>query len=153
MSRRIRGAASTRNSPAEPPSTCTLLATRTWPPGTGSTTWSKITRPSGSGLSLIQRRPGSTEVMANVPPSALCFLTQPEVPGWNSPSIWAISLLTSHSGQRATSVQIRQTVAASASNVTAHSNKNMTEPPRLSADIGTPVLTKLGYRAGWNPLP
>ena len=52
---------------------------------------------------LADPAPAATaEVIANVPPSALCFLPRPEVPGWNSPSIWAVSLLTCSSGQRAT---------------------------------------------------
>src|SRR2546429_2845721 len=112
-----------RTSGPHAPSTSTLLTTRTYPPATGSTRWSKMTLPSGIGHSVTQRLPASTSVMVNEPPRLPRCLAQPRVPGSNGPSSCAISLLTSHSGQRATSVHAFQTASGSASNVASHSNK------------------------------
>src|SRR6266567_8868630 len=99
VSRRILGANSRSRGPI-PPCTATFLTTRTHPPATGSSTWSKTTVPNGSGHSLTQRRGSSTAMMVKEPPRLPRFLAQPPAPGWNGPSSRAISLLTSHSGQR-----------------------------------------------------
>src|SRR6516165_10844374 len=127
VSRRILGANSSSSGPA-PPSTSALLTTRTRPPAAGSSTWSKTTLPNGTGHSLTQRRPASTAVMVKGPPRLPRCLAQPRAPGSNGPSSSAISLLTSHSGQRATSVHTFQTASGSASNVASHSNRCMTAP-------------------------
>ena len=122
ISRRILGAISRSREP-NPPCTSTLLTTRTRPVATGSITWSKTTLPMGTGHSLTQRRPSSTSVMVKEPPRLPRCFAQPETPGWNGPSSRAISLLTSHSGQRSTSVHTFQTSAGSAPNVASHSNR------------------------------
>src|SRR5690242_495416 len=130
ISRRIFGANS-RASGAIPPSASTLLTTRTPPVATGSSTWSKTTLPSSIGHSLTQRRPGSTAVMTYVPPMLPRCLAHPDTPGSNGPSSRAISLLTSHSGQRATSVHTAHTAAGPACSAASHSNRYMV-PPRNS---------------------
>src|SRR6266550_8696968 len=84
-----------------------------------------MTLPSGIGHSVTQDLPASTAVMVNEPPRLPRCLAQPRVPGSNGPSSRDISLLTSHSGQRATSVHTFQTASGSASNVASHSNTNM----------------------------
>jgi hypothetical protein len=109
----------------EPALAPTLLTTRTRPPPTGSSEWSKMTLPSGTGHSVTQRRPASTSVMVKAPPRLPRCLAQPETPGSNGPSSRDISLLTSQSGQRATSVHTFQTASGSASKVASHSNSYM----------------------------
>ena len=80
----------------------------------------KTTLPTGSGHSDTQLRPASTAVMVKEPPRLPRCLAQPQAPGSNGPSSREISLLTSHSGQRATSVHTFQTASGSASNVASH---------------------------------
>src|SRR6516162_635308 len=127
MSRRILGTNS-RISGAMPPSASTRLTTRTRPLATGSSSWSKTTLPNSNGHSLTQRRPASTAVMVKEPPRLPRCLAQPDTPGSNGPSSRAISLLTSHSGQRATSVHKAHTTADPASSVASHSNRYMPPP-------------------------
>src|SRR5262249_54250292 len=131
-----------------PPSTSTFLTTRTRPLATGSSTWSKTTLPNSSGHSLTHRRPASTAVMVKEPPRLPRCLAQPDTPASNGPSSRAISLLASHSGQRATSVQTAHTAAGPASSVASHSNRCMTRPPGNSADIqaSRPTHLKTGLR-------
>src|SRR6516165_11065506 len=130
ISRRIFGTNS-RTSGAMPPSASTLLTTRTPPVATGSSTWSKTTLPSSIGHSLTQRRPGSTTVIVKGPPRLPRCLAHPDTPRSNGPSSRAISLLASHSGQRATSVHTAHTAAGPACSAASHSNKYML-PPRNS---------------------
>src|SRR5215831_18932824 len=131
ISRRIFGTNSRANG-AMPPSASTLLTTRTPPVATGSSTWSKTTLPSSIGHSLTQRRPGSTAVTMNGPPRLPRCFSHPDTPGSNGPSSRAISLLTSHSGQRATSVHTAHTAAGPACSVASHSNRYMLPPEETS---------------------
>src|SRR6266481_7939545 len=118
-----------------------------------------MTLPSGIGHSVTQRRPASTAVMVNEPPRLPRCLAQPCVPGSNAPSSCAISLLTSHSGQRATSVHAFQTASGSASNVASHSNKYMSVLPRIVLGLfgddqfANVFLVGAGFQAGALPLP
>src|SRR5580700_10849974 len=124
VSRRIRGASS-RSSGPDPPCTSALFTSRTHPGPAGSSRWLKVTVPSGTGHSVTQRRPGSTTVTVKAPPRLPRCLAQPRAPGSNGPSSWATSLLTSHSGQRATSVHTFQTASGSASKTASYSNRYM----------------------------
>src|SRR5580693_3416998 len=124
VSRRIRGASS-RSSGPDPPCTSALFTSRTHPGPASSSRWLKVTVPSGTGHSVTQRRPGSTTVTVKAPPRLPRCLAQPRVPGSNGPSSWATSLLTSHSGQPATSVHTFQTASGSASKTASYSNRCM----------------------------
>src|SRR5690348_15062575 len=96
--------------------------------------------------------------MVKEPPRLPRCLAQPDTPGSNGPSSRAISLLTSHSGQRATSIHTAHTAAGQASSVASHSNRRMPCPPKSPSRYGEiePIskvsrLTrgKTGVRAPW----
>src|SRR5690242_14665085 len=138
VSRRIRGASSRSSGPV-PPCTSALLITLTYPAAAGSSRCSKVIVPSGTGHVLTQRRPGSTAVMVKGPPRLPRCLAQPRAPGSNGPSSCAISLLTSHSGQLATSVHTCQTASGSAWSTASHPNKYITIPAGSRPDRDTPA--------------